>query len=76
MSSIKTDFGAGGAGLTPGAGTPDLATALRDVADDIEALRAALAAALAKLDADAGAADTNYAALHAVAPGTIKTKKG
>lgn len=76
MSTIKTDFGAGGAGLTPGAGTPDLATTLRDVADDIEALRAALAAVLAKLDADGGVTDTNYAALHAVSSGTIKTKKG
>jgi len=35
MATIKSDFGAGGVGLQPGHGSPDLATALRDVADDI-----------------------------------------
>jgi hypothetical protein len=35
MSAIKTTFGEGGTGLQPGHGTPSLATALRDVADDL-----------------------------------------
>jgi hypothetical protein len=35
MSEIRTDFGAGGANLQPGHGDPDLASALRDVADDL-----------------------------------------
>jgi len=78
MSTIKTDFGEGGANLAPGgaAGSPDLATALRDGADDFETLRAAFNALLTKLDADAGVADVNYNSTLAVASGTIKTKKG
>ena len=36
MSAIKTDFGAGGAGLTPkNTRGPTLAEALRDIADDL-----------------------------------------
>ena len=37
MSAITTNFGVGGANLTPGgsAGTPTLADALRDIADDL-----------------------------------------
>lgn len=35
MSEIKENFGAGGVGLQPGHGSPDLATALRDIADDL-----------------------------------------
>ena len=37
MAIIKESFGSGGANLTPGdsAGSPSLATALRDVADDV-----------------------------------------
>ncbi len=37
MAAITTEFGTGGANLTPNdsAGTPTLATALRDVADDL-----------------------------------------
>lgn len=39
MSAIREDFGTGGSGLTPGAsGDPSLATALRDVADDLAAV--------------------------------------
>lgn len=39
MAAIKESFGSGGANLTPGgsAGDPSLATAMRDVADDLAA---------------------------------------
>lgn len=71
MASITTRFGSGGANLTPGGGSasPSLATALRDVCDDLatvktfcNALRTAYNATLAKLDVDAGVTSTNYAA--------------
>lgn len=76
MSTIKTDFGTGGSNLASGgaAGTPDLATALREIADDLAALRTAFVAVLAKLDLDAGVTDVNYAALHT--PAALKTVKG
>lgn len=76
MSTIKTNFGSGGANLTPGgsAGSPDLATALREVADDLTELRTKFIAVLAKLDDDAGVTDTNYEALHT--PVALKTIKG
>ena len=40
MATITERFGSGGANVAPGgaAGSPDLATALRDVADDLAAL--------------------------------------
>ena len=43
MAEITTSFGSGGANLAPGgaAGTPTLATALREVADDLAALQPA-----------------------------------
>jgi hypothetical protein len=46
MSTIKTDFGTGGANLTPqgSSGEPSLAEALRDIAEDLRA--AAIAATL------------------------------
>lgn len=52
MAAISKRFGSGGANLPPGgsAGTPTLADALRDVADDLAALRPTTVAA-----ADAGA---------------------
>ncbi|MGD9676428.1 MAG: hypothetical protein AB7V19_07070 [Candidatus Bipolaricaulia bacterium] len=76
MSTIKTDFGQGGANLTPNGsqGEPDLATALRDVADDLEELQTKYNALLAKLDADSGVGDTDYAATQAAA--AMKTIKG
>ncbi|KKN57376.1 hypothetical protein LCGC14_0562820 [marine sediment metagenome] len=77
MAIIKSNFGEGLAGITPqGSGTPTLATAMRDVADDFETMRATNNAVNAKLDADAGITDTDYAALHDIASATIKTKKG
>ena len=41
MATIPTTFGSGGSGLAPGgsAGTPSLATVLRDIADDLGALQ-------------------------------------
>jgi hypothetical protein len=76
MATIKTSFGSGGSNLTPGgaSATPSLATALRDVADDLADLKAKHNGAMAKLDADGGVTDTNYAALWNV--GTLKTIKG
>jgi len=43
MAAITPRFGSGGSGLTPGgsAGSPDLATALRDIADDLDGLQVA-----------------------------------
>ena len=43
MAGISTRFGSGGSGLTPGgsSGTPDLATVLRDIADDLAGIQAA-----------------------------------
>ncbi len=53
MAAISRRFGSGGANLAPGgsAGQPALAVVLRDVADDLAALRPAPVGA-----ADAGAA--------------------
>ena len=75
MSAIRTNFGEGGANLVPGgaAGSPDLATALRDIADDLTELRTKYVALLAKLDADSGVGDTNYAATNT--PAALKTTK-
>jgi len=44
MATIKVNFGEGGANVAPkGAqGSPDLATALRDIADDLAMLKAAV----------------------------------
>ena len=74
MAAISPRFGSGGRNLTPaGHGSPTLATALRDIADDLAALRTSVTGITAKLDADAGVTDTNYAALHN--PAALKTTK-
>jgi hypothetical protein len=75
MTNIKTNTFSGGAKISTPADAESLTQALRDVADDIELLRSKFAAALAKLDADAGVTDTNYVSLHTVLAGSIKTKK-
>lgn len=86
MATILSTFGEGGKNINPGAanGTPSLATALRDIADDLattktfcNSLRTAYNATLAKMDADAFG-DTNYAATNPApaAIGTLKTIKG
>jgi len=63
MASITTQFGTGGANLAPqdAQGAPSLATALRDIAADLAVLHAAIVGITAKLDADAGVTDTDYA---------------
>ena len=64
MAAITTDFGYGGANLVPEGtgGAPTLAQALRDVADDFTNRNTQMDALLAKLDADAGVTDVDYAA--------------
>ncbi len=61
---IKVDFGEGGANLVPlkTGGDPTLVEALRDSADDSTEIRAQFVALLAKLDADVGINDVDYAA--------------
>lgn len=81
MAAIAENFGFGGANLTPGggAGTPTLAGALRDVADDLSDLQVAT---IATADADAtyGTEERDLineikTALNAVAGVTIRTTK-
>jgi len=74
MAAITTKFGSGGANLTPqnSAGTPTLAGALRDIADDFTGLQIA---AIASADAtDLATAQTLVneikAAINATAIGT------
>jgi hypothetical protein len=50
MTTIKKDFGAGGVGLQPGHGDPDLAETLRAVADDLGELAGGLSAWSAELN--------------------------
>lgn len=78
MATINKDDFDGLSNLTSASRDPDktLAKILQDIADDTEALRAAFVGVNAKLDADAGITDTDYAATWDVASGTIKTKKG
>lgn len=72
MAIIKQSFGSGGAGLTSFAGAgPTLAVILRDVADDLAAVKSWSTTLAAKLNADGGVTDVNYAAI-----GTVKTVKG
>jgi hypothetical protein len=82
MAKITRSFGSGGANLTPGgsAGQPALAEALRDVADDLAALKPARINA-----ADASAAyganeqallNELKAKLNALANAFLKTTKG
>ena len=75
MAAIAEDFGVGGANLTPGgsSGSPSLAGALRDVADDFTEYRTQFIALLAKLDADGGVTDVNYAST--LTPDALLTTK-
>ena len=81
MAAISKRFGSGGANLPPGgsAGKPTLADALRDVADDLAALKPTPVAA-----ADAGAAygaaeqaliNELKAKVNALAAAVLKTTK-
>lgn len=80
MATITTRFGSGGANLAPGGnqGQPSLATALRDIADDLAQVEAT---AIASADAsDLATAITLVneikAALNVIAGGTLLTIKG
>ena len=75
MTAIKSNFGSGGANLAPdgASGSPSLAATLRDQADDLAELRTQLVALLAKLDADSGTGDSDYAAT--LTPAALKTTK-
>ena len=74
MATIKASFGSGGTNMTPGGASaqPSLATVLRDIADDLETLRAAVTDTSTKLNTFA-TAGTNYSL---IAANGIKTKKG
>ncbi len=78
MTTIGEKFGTGGANVAPGGsgGDPDLATTLREIADDLTALRTAFVTLTAKIDADAGdtGGDNDYAAT--CDPAALKTIKG
>lgn len=71
MTVQKDQKFTGGRSLTEKGG---LDLDLQDVADDITELRTQLIALLAKLDADAGVTDVNYAST--LTPATQKTTKG
>lgn len=76
MANIKADFFDGGQGQNSKESTasrPSLALVLRDIADDLTAIRAALVGVTAKLDLDATVTDTDYASLHD--PAALKTAK-
>ncbi len=67
MATIPENFGSGGANLTPkGQGSPTLAQALRDIADDLAMLKAAVD----QLIADWGNASTT------ASTSALKTQKG
>lgn len=71
MASITANFGSGGAPMSPsGNGGVSLAQALRDVADDLAAIKLWGNTLATKLNNDAGVTDTNYAAI-----GTLLTLK-
>ena len=81
MAAISKRFGSGGANLPPGgsAGKPTLADALRDVADDLAALKPTTVAA-ANAGAAYGAAEQALlnelkAKVNALAAVVIKTTK-
>lgn len=61
MSAIASNFGSGGANLQPGgsAGSPTLATALRDIALDLADLKGAATAPVATITGAALAAFTD-----------------
>lgn len=74
-TQIKIDFGEGQANITEEhGGQPRLADALRDGIDDNTELRTQFIALLAKLDADVGINDTDYAST--LTPAAQKLTKG
>jgi hypothetical protein len=52
MANISEHFGKGGVNVVPGHGTPSIADALRDAADDFTELHTQFIALLVKLDVD------------------------
>lgn len=71
MASISTSFNSGGSASAPnGGGSPSLAQALRDIADDLATIKLWANTLAAKLNADAGVTDVNYAVI-----GTLLTLK-
>lgn len=77
MAVIDKYFGSGGSGVPPeGSSKPSLKDILFEEADDFETIRTKFNALLAKLDADAGVTDTDYASTVGIASGDIKTKQG
>ena len=81
MAAISPRFGSGGANLSPGgsAGLPSLAEALREVADDLAALKPSVVAA-ADASAAYGAAEQALlnelkAKVNALAAVVLKTTK-
>ncbi len=74
MTTITDRTFDAGTGVGRGTGDPNLSTTFQEVADDVAALRASLVGITAKLDADAGVTDTDYAATHD--PAAMKTIRG
>jgi hypothetical protein len=66
-ASVKVGQFSGGAALAPGASSDDLAKVLRSMIDDMNTLRTAYNVLAAKLNADAGVTDVNYATVAALA---------
>jgi hypothetical protein len=74
MAEIPKKLGEGGAHLSIGHGAPDLKTIMFEVQEDLAALRAAIVAITAKLDAEnVTNLDTDYAAI--CDPAALKTTK-
>lgn len=72
MATIVATFGTGLSGLTPsGSGTPTLAVILRDIADDLTALRTPSAAVPAKIDTDHTALNAEITSLRACIVGIV-----
>lgn len=79
MAAIKTTFGEGGSGLSPrGQGTPTLATALREIADDLAGLKVAEITSADATDLASAITLVNEikTALNAIYAYTITTTKG
>lgn len=74
MATIPLDFGKAGKGVVTSDASPNLVTILHDMVDDLTALRNSITGITAKLDADAGVTDTNYAATQN--PAVLKSIKG
>ena len=78
MAEIKLDNFAGGAGIQETHGTPGLAVALRDVADDLVLVQATTIASPDASDLASAITLVNEikAALNVIAGSTISTTKG